>query len=359
MAVLSVLCFLEVLVSRRTYYFAALAIHIGLCLGTLPLSTTIPPVELCVFAVVVVGICLHNPTPLNTVLVAAFVGAVLVVRGLLLATAGVSPLNILRMEIGFGLLAGLTAMLAAMMVHYRERLIDFQNENDRLDRLVERLTRANVQYQEYARNIEELTIETERKRITRDIHDIVGYTLTNNITMMEAITDIMRVNPLGVGSLVNAARENAEEGLEQIREALHILRSKEVAHPGGIHAVEKLMKVFERATGVHVEYAFSDLSWDFEPDIDSALYHVVQESLINSFRHGKASQIRIFLSRSNDHVVLKVRDDGIGADGFEEGIGLAGMRERLQKLGGSLRVGPIPAGFDVTARLPVAGGGGR
>jgi len=78
--------------------------------------------------------------------------------------------------------------IAFLMVSYRERLIDSEGEVARLDGLVERLVHSNVRYQEYAKMVEEASTENERKRIIRDIHDIVGYTLTNNITMMEAIT---------------------------------------------------------------------------------------------------------------------------------------------------------------------------
>jgi signal transduction histidine kinase len=83
---------------------------------------------------------------------------------------------------------------------------------------------------------------------------------------------------------------------------------------------------------------------------------VVQESLMNSFRHGKASRVRIFLRRQDEDIVLKVSDNGMGAAIFVEGIGLAGMRERLGKLGGTLSARGVAGGFDVIASVPASQG---
>ena len=241
------------------------------------------------------------------------------------------------------------------MIYYREKLIDNQRETSRLDSLVERLTIANLGYQEYAKTIEESSTENERKRVTRDIHDIVGYTLTNNITMMEAIKDMMRINPLGVASLVKSARENAEEGLAQVREALHILREQRIDHLKGHGAVEKLISIFEQATGVRVDFILNDGRWNFSKEIDFVLYHIVQESLMNAFRHGKANEIRIFLDADHDHLTLKIRDNGKGAGQLKEDIGIQGMRERTDRLRGTLTAHSIVDGFEVCAIIPIDG----
>lgn len=334
-------------------YFLALGAH-ACCLMV---CIALAPVDLAFYlpllAVPTVGVCLHNPYPANLWIGAALDGLLLAVVGVAardLGTAGFAGTLIVCAS--FTVFLGL---FAALMVRYRERLIDYQTEAARLDGLVDRLTRANLRYQEYAKSVEESSTESERKRITRDIHDIVGYTLTNNITMMEAITDMMRINPLGVAHLVDVARQNAQEGLARAREALHQLRREDFGYPRGREAVERLLKVFEHATGVRTEFAYSDVAWDFAEDVDSALYHIVQESLMNSFRHGKASVIRLFLSREGGRIVLRIRDNGTGTDGIVEGIGLSGMRERMEKLGGALNAGNAPGGFDVIAAVPAAG----
>jgi signal transduction histidine kinase len=80
---------------------------------------------------------------------------------------------------------------------------------------------------------------------------------------------------------------------------------------------------------------------------------------MNSFRHGKATLVRIFLVRDGDRIVLSLRDNGLGAGGFVEGIGLAGMRERLARSGGSLAAASVPGGFEVRAHVPIKDGAAR
>lgn len=333
-------------------YFAALGVHVGCLLLCTALAEPDLALALPLLGALTVGVCFHNPWPANLAIGAACNGLLIGLAGAVSATRGAEAADTAVFLGSCAVFVVLLGLLAALVVRYRERLIDAQEENARLDRLVDRLTRANLRYQEYAKSAEATSAESERRRITRDIHDIVGYTLTNNITIMEAITDIMRINPLGVAHLVDVARQNAEEGLARAREALRRLREQDAAYPKGRDAVERLLKVFEHATGVRTEFAYSDVAWDFPEEVDSALYHIVQESLINSFRHGKASLIRVFLSRDGDRVVLRVRDNGTGASGISEGIGLSGMRERVEKLGGAVRAGNVPGGFDVEAAVP-------
>lgn len=344
---------IQTLAASRIVYFIALCVQIAACLLLIPLIAPEQIVEFLLFSIALFGICLHNPFPINLIFAFIFNVGVLTIRALGFVRSGLPAGEILTFELELGLFITLVPIAFCMMIFYREKLIDNQREMGRLDGLVERLTRANLGYQEYARTIEESSIESERKRVTRDIHDIVGYTLTNNITMMEAIKDMMRINPLGVASLVKSARENAEEGLSQVREALHILREQRIDHPKGRRAVERLINIFEQATGVHVEFVLSNGSWNFAEEVDFVLYHVIQESLMNAFRHGKAHEIRIFLDSNLDELTLKIRDNGKGASQFKEDIGIAGMRERTEHLGGRLTAYTIIDGFEVFATIPM------
>jgi signal transduction histidine kinase len=206
----------------------------------------------------------------------------------------------------------------------------------------------------FATEAAETGMEEERLRITRDIHDVVGYTLTNNIAMMEAATDMMRRNPLGIPALLKAARENAQEGLQQIRSALYLLRERSVAKPRGIRAVGHLCKFFQKATNIDVDLSFGNARLEYSDQIDSALYHFVQEGLLNSFRHGKAPAVRVSFWETESDILVSIGDDGIGAESYSEGIGLKGMRERIEALSGDLSVTAKLGSFIVKARIPIA-----
>ena len=231
-------------------YILALIVHVALVLCAIPLIGGGLIISLCLYTVLIMSIGIYNSHPMNLIISLAVLLLLLVVQSLSLLGNG-KTLGAVLLSVGESAIFGaLLAFFCSLMTTYRERYINMNAENMRLDALIDRLSRANLEYQEYANSIHEASTEAERKRITRDIHDIVGYTLTNNITMMEAVTDIMRVNPLGVASIVRAARENAEEGLDRIREALHMLRAQEVIYPTGIDALERMIATFKRATFV-------------------------------------------------------------------------------------------------------------
>ena len=346
------LVLVQVLTRSRPDYFLSLG---GLIVVTWALVSLLPESRffvLCLDLVLTLGICLHNPFPVNIVLALFAQTGLAIVLWVSLTLSGWDPLSLLWQQGELLFVVGLVVGFAATMVRFREKLIDVLGENRRLDGAVDRLAKANLQYQKYAQEAEQASAEQERKRITREIHDIVGYTLTNNITMMEAVTDMMNENPFGVAKMVNLARENAQEGLVRIREALYLLRKTETRQTTGLPAIYKLMAVYHKGTGVSVDIFFNDVAWDFPEEVDAALYQVIQEGLINSFRHGKARKVNLFLTQGVGCVELRVSDDGVGAEEIREGIGLSGMRERMAAVGGTVAVEPVATGFTIVARWP-------
>jgi signal transduction histidine kinase len=113
-----------------------------------------------------------------------------------------------------------------LLIHYRERLIRSNQKVEQANSAILKFNQANREYQEYLVKVEAEAMNAERNRITRDIHDIVGYTLTNNIVLMETATDIVQTNPLELTKLLKTARENAQDGQERIREILYRYRQE-------------------------------------------------------------------------------------------------------------------------------------
>ncbi len=251
------------------------------------------------------------------------------------------------------LLGCTVAISASLMTRYRERLIAAQDAGARLDAAVARLSQANLGYQQYAQTAEERSRLSERQRVTREIHDIVGYTLTNSIMTMEAATDMARKDPEKVGALIETARRNAEAGLQDVRRALRALRAQEVKSEQGLRAIVKLVHVFELASGVEVRSELGNLPWTLGEPMDAALYHFVQEGLVNAVRHGHATRIRVMFWIEAGRLHASIRDNGRGAPQVSAGIGLAGMRERIEALGGHLAAGNAADGFEVATTIPL------
>lgn len=354
LAIAAYLCsaFVQTVTADPRRYFTFLLFQVLAALALEAEIFGLTGVEDIAFGTVTVGICLFNPFAINLILSVVTNVLIVLTRSLVFSWRHVPAAVVAASQIDYAVLAVVIILFASLVTYYREQLARVLAENERMDGLIDRLARANLNYQTYATTIEAVSAESERKRITRDIHDIVGYTLTNNITIMEAITDMIRMNLLGVRHLVDSARENAEEGLSRVRKALHLLRDTETTFPKGYAEVRRIAVVFQKATGVEVTFAFSDARWEFCDEADQVMNHVVQESLVNSFRHGKATKIVITLSRDRHGTRLTSNDNGVGSDEVSEGIGLAGMRERIQKLGGTIQAGPVEGGFEVVAVLP-------
>jgi signal transduction histidine kinase len=223
----------------------------------------------------------------------------------------------------------------------------------RLQESVLTLTRANLKFMQYAATAEARSKEEERARITRDIHDSLGYALTNILAMTRLIA---RLAPKPADQIAEIARQvegQAQEGMLQMRGAVRKLRATRDDEAAGPSAILRLIQTFSMATGIAVTAEFSTAVWPKKQGADEVLYHIVQESLTNSFRHGHATRIEVVFSRVNGGIRVVVEDNGVGAGIVELGIGLEGMAERARALGGYAGVEPIGSGFRVVGWLPV------
>lgn len=265
-----------------------------------------------------------------------------------LTAAGLSP------SAAAGLLAAVSGPLAVswcLMVHFREKSIELTENAERLSGAVEKLAKASLGYQEYASEAAVRSQREERQRITRELHDVIGYTFTNNIMMLEAAVSKIHKDPAKVENLIALARENAKEGLATIRRSLHLLRSYERPKTS-IRRIQDLVSVFRIATGVEVAVEYTNAPDRMGAGIEEFFHSFVQEALTNAFRHGQATRIRLYLTRTEDRLVASVLDNGRGAGEIREGLGITGMRERLAALGGTLTIARRPDGFQITGEVP-------
>lgn len=262
---------------------------------------------------------------------------------------------------GLLLLGAVLSMLLPIVLALKSMLKKYRRERERNRQLisaVEQLTSANLGFQEYASATEEKSRLNERERITREIHDVVGYTLTNITMMMEDAIDWCRQGVSGeILPLIVNTRDQARNGHEEIRQALRRLRSIAVSGATGANAIHRLVKTFEKATGVGIGLEYTNLSPGLSEEMEHCLYRLIQEGMTNAFQHGQATSIRIVLGHDAEAVVLSVSDNGVGSGEIYEGMGITGMRERVRRLGGEIRFESTREGFRFIARIPNPAGG--
>jgi len=221
-----------------------------------------------------------------------------------------------------------------------------------MDRSIASLLAANLDFQNYALEAGERSTIAERKRLSRDIHDIVGYTLINLKMMLEAAIDRAGVANRPLAELLVMARDQAQGGLAETRSVLRSFREMENAKPVGIASIQKIVTSFSRATGIEVEVNYGNMPWVLG-SLNPVVSHIVQEGMTNAIRHGGATRIQIGFWIVRDRLHMKISDNGVGASEVKPGIGLIGMRERLEPIGGELSVQSSEYGFSLIAEMPL------
>jgi len=195
--------------------------------------------------------------------------------------------------------------------------------------------------------------ELERRRLARELHDQTGQELTSVLLGLKAVEeasdDAERVEALA------AVREQVVETLHDVRRLAVELRPKALDDFGLAPALERLRETFSEQTGMRVDLE-SRIRERLPPDVETALYRIVQEALTNVVKHAQAGVVSIVLARNASAVTALVEDDGRGfsREGSGEGLGLLGMGERLALLGGKLRIESRPgAGTTIVAEVPL------
>ena len=226
-----------------------------------------------------------------------------------------------------------------------------------LDDAVRRLTGTNTAFHELASTAEHRSRIQERNRITRELHDALGYLHTNMMMLAEAALRDTRQEDLEIRERLVAVRDQARTALTETRSALRDLRNTKDPEDGGFWSIYRLVRTFEKATGIAVTFETGVTSWSEStqwPSItNEVLYRIVQEAMINSFRHGRATKVEVHIERRGSTAVLSIRDNGRGSTVVKHGIGLSGMRERVAELGGEIEFSSSLGGFWILAQLPI------
>jgi len=263
-----------------------------------------------------------------------------------------SPHDLLAFAAILLLVAGLAFVLKGVL----RRLAEQHEFTARLRDTVARLTDANVGFQRYASEVKSESVANERKRVSREMHDTIGYTITTLIMLMEAASDLAESDPEQLKRLLKKGIDQAIYSLDEIRKSLRELRAMENPQAHGLRGIKEMVHAFEEATHIRVALDFSNVVWKFDGDIDEALYRMIQESLANAFRHGRATRIGITFWQSDHALSVTIRDNGVGSAEVNEGIGLAGMHERILRVHGTLTAGNVADGFMLSAWVPIGEG---
>ena len=197
----------------------------------------------------------------------------------------------------------------------------------------------------------------ERLRIARELHDVIGHSISLIAIQSEAAARSARSNPDAVPVFLNAISAASRQVLAEMRGVLAVLRpddEAELTPQPGLDQVGELVAHL-RAGGLETRLEAEPMH--LPSGMALAVYRIVQESLTNVLKHaGAGAKAGVTIVRSRGTVLVSVHDDGAGPSGRAASTahGIVGMRERAAAYGGTLRTGARPGGgFEVEASIPL------
>ena len=204
--------------------------------------------------------------------------------------------------------------------------------------------------------------EEERRRIARELHDQMG----QHLSALSFGLKMLR-NSADVASACNGRLDALLELADQIEVGIQHLawqiRPPELDHIGLVAALSNYTEKWARHSNIPVDFLATGFGPErFSPEVETALYRVVQEALTNVLKHARASSVSVILERCPDQLLAVVEDDGCGFDAEaalsaaapERRLGLVGMQERVRLAGGTLKVeSPTGSGTTLVVRIPL------
>jgi signal transduction histidine kinase len=205
--------------------------------------------------------------------------------------------------------------------------------------------------------------DDERRRVARDLHDSTGQTLTALKIAIYVLQEKPETSEQTKHHLADIS-DLADQALQEIRTTSYLLHPPLLDVAGFSSAAQWYVEGFAKRSGLKIKMQFAR-EYERMPDaIEIALFRVLQESLTNVHRHSGTNEVNVRFRRDSQGAVLEVRDFGrglpkdvnlSGAPGRSSGVGLTGIRERLNDLKGELELEPAVPGTILRATIPLFG----
>jgi signal transduction histidine kinase len=197
--------------------------------------------------------------------------------------------------------------------------------------------------------------ELERRRLARELHDETGQALTSILLGLRAVDEA--ASSPGTKEAVSDLRELVVATLQDVRRLAVQLRPTALDDFGLVAALERLVQTFSEMTGIDAQLEARLGAERLPPEVETTLYRLVQEALTNVVKHAEARHVSILLARREGSAIAVIEDDGRGFDPETrdgDGVGLLGMRERVELHDGRLTVESGPqAGTTLRIEVPL------
>lgn len=228
----------------------------------------------------------------------------------------------------------LATIFLRFAVEYEEQIVAMRRLNTELEQA---MAENETLHQELVARAREDGVSQERQRLAREIHDTIAQSLAGGVTQLEASVG---------GERQERALSLAREALREARRSVLDLAPHALEESTLPAALDSLVHDRAPRDGVRAEVTITGVPVPLHPEVEATVLRVSQESLANAAKHAQASRVGVTLSYADEEVVLDVRDDGVGFDpdlpvGLSS-FGLRGMRQRVERLAGTLTLESAP-----------------
>jgi signal transduction histidine kinase len=204
--------------------------------------------------------------------------------------------------------------------------------------LFEQVRSGRERLQSLSRQLVEIQ-ETERRYIARELHDEAGQSLTSLMVGLRLLEREAN-HPEALFSAIGDLKNMVDTILENLHRLAVDLRPASLDHLGLIAALQQYIESICDKHAITIQFETLDITARLPQEMETALYRIVQEGITNAIRHSQATRIDVLLEKRDDKIITIVEDNGIGFDPLTvmrgDRLGLFGIRERAEMLGGSL-----------------------
>jgi two-component system sensor histidine kinase DesK len=210
-----------------------------------------------------------------------------------------------------------------------------------------RIARTNRELHATREELARLAVSEERLRIARDLHDLLGHSLSVIALKSELARKLLEHDPQRAAAELDDIQSVSRTALTEVRDTVHGYRRLALA--------EALESAEAALTAAGIDCDLTDLDVALPPDVDAALAWAVREGTTNVIRHSGALHCAIRVVTDAERAAVEIEDDGHARPSTGRGSGLSGLRERARRLRGELEAGASPdGGFRLRLTVPLA-----
>ncbi|MFZ7119985.1 MAG: sensor histidine kinase [Eubacteriaceae bacterium] len=224
------------------------------------------------------------------------------------------------------------------------------NEKKKVEELYAELRVANDTLIDHSKNIEKLTLMQERTRVARDLHDSIGHKITGLIIQLEMTQYYHSIDINKSKELLDNAKLTARESLSELRHVVNAFK-EDINNNEVEISINQLIDKFNKNVNINTHLIIQGEKRRIRPEVKFVIFRFVQEGLTNCAKHSQCTKIIVLIDYNDKGIKVSVSDNGEFDWEITEGNGIAGIRERVESINGSL-IYRKTNGFEIIIFIP-------